>query len=484
MVVLRSDKMKKSICMATVVALLVGCSGTSATKTFFFEEKDKVYDLYDETGEELTNNEYVEYKKVGTDGYVVKKEDKYGYLLHNGKESIALGKYQTLEVLGKMVIAKDKNEEQETITIFNSKGKELYKTDKDTKIIIDGLPIIQEGKRYTVLNVEGTLYTSGEEKITSASIYEEAYVLVNYSDHIIISSTTIKESSVTVDIKGTYRLMDYNVDKGYLLYDKEGKKTVLIDTKGKVVFTKEQEFDTVSFDNATIIGEKENIKYLISQDDKPVLPINSYCLNEKNYVIKNKDFIYGPHTFYKDGKEIQVSDVQLDPLANTISHALFPVYIKNKGYGYYTFEGKQAIDDIYQKASVFDKNDRAIVQKDDSYYLISKDGKKSSSTYVHIELIDYGYYAGYTTDNKYEVFDKDGKKVIDDVFMGTKSIISYGDIIYGIFNKNGKTYVYDMNHEYALLFDLQGEVVFHEDGYLVVNKKTYYSMEGKKLYTR
>lgn len=477
--------MKKSISVIILIALLTGCSNTNVKKTFFFEEKEKVFDLYDETGDELTNNNYSSYKKVGTDGYVVQKGEEYGYLLSTGKESIALGKYQSLEVLGKMVIAKETKDDKETITIFNGKGKELYKTGKDVSITLSGLPIIKEDKRYTVLNLDGSLYTSGEEKITSASIFEEAYVLVNYNDSIIISSTTIKESSFTIDVKGMYSLMDHHVDKGYLLYDKEAKKTVLIDPKGKNKFSVEQEFDTVEFtSNGTIIGQKGQTQYLVFEDKKEPLVINSYCKNDKNYVIKNKDFIYGPHMFYKDGKEIEVKDVQLDPLASTISQSLFPVYIKNKGYGYYNFDGQQAIDAIYQKAGVFDVNNRAIVQKDDKYYLINNEGKKSSNEYVHIELIDNGYYAGYTTDNKYEVIDKEGTKVIDDVFMGTKSVISYGDIVYGIFNKNGKTYVYDMNHEYKMLFDLSGDVIFHKDGYLVANKKVYYSMNGKKLYER
>ena len=251
------------------------------------------------------------------------------------------------------------------------------------------------------------------------------------------------------------------------------------------MFTTGQAFEKVFFDDSyNIIGENEGKQYLIFDDGKNVVEITSYYFDNKNYIIKNKDFVYGPHTFYKDGKESQVSDIQLDPLASYSSHTIFPVYLKNKGYVYYTFEGKKAFEEVYQKASTFDSNDRAIVNEDNDYYLITTEGKKSSSKYVHIELIDNGYYAGYTTQNKYEVIDKDGNIVINDIFMGTKEIVTYNEHVYGIFNKNGKTYIYDMKDEYKVVFDVQGDVVFDEAGYFIVNQKSYYSIEGKKIYPR
>ena len=44
------------------------------------------------------------------------------------------------------------------------------------------------------------------------------------------------------------------------------------------------------------------------------------------------------------------------------------------------------------------------------------------------------YYAGYTTGSKYEVFDVEGNKVINDYFMDEGTTFVYNDVVYGIFN--------------------------------------------------
>ena len=46
------------------------------------------------------------------------------------------------------------------------------------------------------------------------------------------------------------------------------------------------------------------------------------------------------------------------------------------------------------------------------------------------------YYAGYTTGSKYEVFDVEGNKVINDYFMDEGTTFVYNDVVYGIFNKS------------------------------------------------
>ncbi len=59
------------------------------------------------------------------------------------------------------------------------------------------------------------------------------------------------------------------------------------------------------------------------------------------------------------------------------------------------------------------------------------------------------YYAGYTTGNmKYLMV---GNKVINDYFMDEGTTFVYNDVVYGIFNKSGSSYIYDMN---------ENEVVF------------------------
>ena len=72
------------------------------------------------------------------DGYIVVKDDKYGYLSYEGEEIIKSGKYQKLESISSMIVADDKDD---NISILSSLGEVLYKTDDKTEIVLSGLPI-------------------------------------------------------------------------------------------------------------------------------------------------------------------------------------------------------------------------------------------------------------------------------------------------------------------------------------------------------
>ena len=62
----------------------------------------------------------------------------------------------------------------------------------------------------------------------------------------------------------------------------------------------------------------------------------------------------------------------------------------------------------------------SVSKKEDKYYLINNKGKKVSEQYVRIMYLGEKYYAGYTTGSKYEVFDVEGNKVINDYFYGRR----------------------------------------------------------------
>ncbi|MEI3328080.1 MAG: WG repeat-containing protein, partial [Thomasclavelia sp.] len=147
-------------------------------------------------------------------------------------------------------------------------------------------------------------------------------------------------------------------------------------------------------------GVKNQTTYLFDKKGTATA-INSYYRSLDNYVIKNKEMIYGPHKFAYKGNEIEVDNIQLDPMASYINKKIFPVYVRNKGYMYYGFDGKEAIKTVFTSAEVFDQNNLAVVSKaDDEYYLINQSGKKVSKKYTRINHIGEKYYAGFVSGSK------------------------------------------------------------------------------------
>ena len=172
-------------------------------------------------------------------------------------------------------------------------------------------------------------------------------------------------------------------------------------------------------------------------------------------------------------------------MASFTKSKIFPVYVRDEGYQYYGFDGKEAIKESYKSAEAFDENNLAVVsKKEDKYYLINNKGKKVSEQYVRIMYLGEKYYAGYTTGSKYEVFDVEGNKVINDYFMDEGTTFVYNDVVYGIFNKSGSSYIYDMN-ENEVVFSVEGDLEFNEKGYFVTGDgDAYYSLKGEKIYKR
>lgn len=474
--------MKKITTGLLVLLLLTGCSNKNNNQTLFVENNKEKYALVDFDGEKQTKFIYDKYEEVGTSGYIVIKGDQYGYLLRDGKEVIKLGKYSKLETISNMIVGYDKDK---NISIISDEGEVLYTSDKDTKITLSGLPIVYSSKVYLVLYDTGKVLIEDKSKVVSAYMIDTNCVIVNYEDQATIHDFGFDKVLDKIKVGGNNQLMDSHEKKGYLLYNRESKDVNVINSEGKVSFTANIDLDDLYFDDSNnIVGVKNQTTYLFDSKGNP-LACNSYYKNNKNYVQKNKNLIYGPHKFICDGEEIEVNNIQLDPMASYTSSDIFPVYVRDEGYQYYTFKGKPAFKTNFESASSFDENGLAVVsKKEDKCYLIDKTGKKVGKEYVRVEYIDNQYYAGYTTGSKYVVIDVEGKQVIDDSFMDQGTIFEYMGNVYGIFNKSGTACVYDME-DYEVIFTVEGELEFNDRGYFILGEgKAYYTLEGKEIYKR
>lgn len=472
--------MKKMLVLLCALFLISGCAQKENEQTLFVQDEDH-YALCDMEGDLKTKFIYDDYKAVGTSGYIVQEGKKYSYLSIDGETLIKAQKNVQLEAIDQMIIAKDKDK---NYTIYNNEGKQLYKSGKKVKIILSGLPIIYQDKKYTVLDGNGDILETSKNEVLKTSLFETSAISISYEKSTVLYDVTSGEG-YTAKLAGEYEIQDYDKDNGFVLYDATHKKVALVSRKGDVKFEKEADLDEVSFKGKSLVAKKEEDTFVLSLDGKVYQKVESYYQDAQNYLVKNPAYIYGPHQFVHDSEIKDLEGVQLNPETTYTSHDIFPVYVKDKGYQYYNFEGKKMIKTTYQSAADFDSNDLAVVSKDDQeFYLIDKKGKKISQKYVEIQHISGQYYAAYETASKYEIIDKDGKKVIDDYFMGNYDIVVYNNDTLGLFNKSGTTYIYNME-DYDVVFSLEGEFSFHEGGYLVKKKnKAYYDMEGNLIYKR
>ena len=229
-----------------------------------------------------------------------------------------------------------------------------------------------------------------------------------------------------------------------------------------------------------IIGVNDGENYIAS--DVPAI------LDKTKKHIVLEDGCYAKITnenvkLYKDGKEKDVKGIQLNPNVASVHGHIFPVYVQNKGYQYYGFNGKEAIKTIYKDAQDFDQYGVAVVSKDgEKYYLMNSKGEKQSKNYVKIESIEEGYYAAYETNSKYEIINTKGKIDIHDYFMGESQVFEFDGKVYALLNKSGTTYLYDMEKGESV-FSLEGEYQLYNGKYLrKKNHKAYYDLEGNLIY--
>ena len=373
------------------------------------------------------------------------------------------------------------------VDVNTLKAKELYKDSKKVKIYMYDLPVIYKNKKYSVLNSEGEVVTTSKKAINYAGIYHDSFITVAYKDKTVLfdtsSNSQIDEEGLTIKLKGQYKIVANDYKKGFVLYDQQQINLAYVSLKGKVKFEKNIEVDSVKFKDSSLILKNEDGIRLLSLDGKKDVVATSYYKDVNNYLSKNASYIYGPHKFTKDGKEKDVKGIQLNPNVASVHGHIFPVYVQNKGYQYYGFNGKEAIKTIYKDAQDFDQYGVAVVSKDgEKYYLMNSKGEKQSKNYVKIESIGEGYYAAYETNSKYEIINTEGKIDIHDYFMGESQAFEFDGKVYALLNKSGTTYLYDMEKGESV-FSLEGEYQLYNGKYLrKKNHKAYYDLEGNLIY--
>lgn len=484
--------MKKISILLLVMLLMSGCSSKQKESTFMLEN-DQLYRLYNQNGEELSDNTFQSYDEMNKVGYVVTSQNKVGFISYRGKEIIEMGKYASLDICQNMLYASQKNKQDskeeikyvnEDLLILDQKGEILYQADKKTSIKPDVLPIIKQGQTYVVLYDDGKELYKGNEEVLYVREKRGKYICIGFKDHMKFYYRTDdekKDFELDIKTKNQYDIVAYQ-DQAVVLNDIKHQDLYYIDIENKKNYYIDLPVSTVYFDdNGNVILKSKNQTYIYLPGSSPKI-INSYYYSSDTYVIR-KD-VYGPHQIFKQGKEKELKDCQLYPIVQEIHSEIFPVYVLDQGYVYYNFDGQKVIDKAYIDAQPFDINNRAIVKdKDEGYILIDEKGNSlTEESYYQIKYIGSSYYAVYNKIGVFGIIDADGKEVfpMEYTSLPEEAIVEYQDHEYLLLGKNGRYYVYDVKQDMKEICSSEGEIVFNAKGYFACDD-TYYTLEGKQI---
>ena len=405
------------------------------------------------------------------------------YGLKTGKATIT-GKVGKKTYTCKVTVVRNPDTETKTkaadislggIEVLNTKGKVLYKSSTKTGLLKTNLPVVVKDRTYKVINDGKNLYV-GKKKVYYASSYEDASI-VAFDDSINIYLKNGKKTSIKE--VGNYSILASRKDQA-ILYDAYNKNTLAV--IGTKVYSNDYALTRAE------ITKKNNV-VLTAGDvislykDGQIIPTNSNYKDNTHFISRNKKIAYGPHTVYNGKKTTELKGVQVYPYAYELTVSRYPGFVKGKGYAYYDFNGKK-VSPYYQEANQYDENKCAIVQlKNNKYELINAEGKNVlKESYPRLEFIGNSYYAAYNKNGQFKVYDCNGKEALSDIYtkIPETAAIVFDGHPYLALEKNGRSYIYDVDNGMKEIYSIEKEIVLHEEGYFTIGDK-YYTLTGQKI---
>lgn len=361
------------------------------------------------------------------------------------------------------------------IEVLNTKGKVLYKSSTKSGLLKTDLPVIVKGKTYKVVNNDKTLYV-GKKKVYYASSYEDASI-VAFIDSINIYLKNGKKTSIKE--VGNYSILASRNNQA-ILYDADNQNTLgVIGTK---VYSNDYALTGAEITNKNNVVLTAGDVVSLYKDGK-IIPTNSNYKDNTQFISRNKKIAYGPHTVYNGKKTSELKGVQVYPYAYELTVSRYPGFVKGKGYAYYDFNGKK-VSPYYQEANQYDENKCAIVQlKNNKYELINAEGENVlKESYPRLEFIGNSYYAAYNKNGQFKVYDCNGKEALSDIYtkIPETAAIVFDGHPYLALEKNGRSYIYDVDNGMKEIYSIEKEIVLHEEGYFTIGDK-YYTLTGQKI---
>lgn len=428
------------------------------------KNNDKKYAIFTSSGKKLTDFEFTYVSDFNNDvAYVENEKSQYALINSNGKYVIDFGKYDYITSSGYLYKAHDKDH---NYYLLNYKGKVIYELGKYEKIkvrtylVIDGLIVVDDGKKLDLLNYKGEslvkldkvsgedevkVYEGDRDSVMVTAYYNGTTYVIDCIKGKIVNELSSKTPYCITSLSNLdrtrYVIRDCkDTDDAYKYY--EGKKLKFATEKCKNLF-----FES---DNENLICAEDYKRYLMSNDGKKGIEV---YVSDNEYMtfdtyVKSED--RKGSVFYVDGKEKNTVECTTPsyPASRTEQIYVLKNSCKSKdSYAYYDVKGNKLIDKDFYRASSFNKEGVAIVSDDgEKYYLMNIKGKKISDDYEYID---------FSNPSKTEIYR----------------------------TRNGKTN-YLLNTDGKVLIKTTGKVEEYHNYFTVEEKNvvTYYTLEGKEIY--
>lgn len=500
--------MSASIMAITSGVVLMVFNGVNSKKahmkyetTFFLNNTENQYALFNEDGKKLTDFIYTSHSDVINGTAEVTKDEKVGIINTKGKMTVDFGKYESIISKNGVYEVRDKNSKS---YLINGNGKILYNLENaivHTYTTSEFYSVLEDkkNKKYYILDSDG-------EELESFSMNSNEEVSTNAKDNFV--SIFYNNKNYILDLTTSKELISFNANEHYCINKvSEDRKIIVLNScsssnnskttyklfSNNNIIDISDECDNAFFKDENLICTKDNEEYLLDSNYKKALAIASISYkDEKNYAKDNRSGNTSVD-FYNNGKLVKNIPCRSLRDASYIHNDLYLLgtyssiecATKSGIYEFYNSKGEKVFNKIFTSAENYDYNGNAKVSEDDiNYYLIDNDGKQVSNLYNNINTVTilHGYYI-VTKNNLKGLINNKGKEIIAPTYKDI-NIYSVRNVNYAIMTtEDNKKVIYNLNTNKEIT-SATGIVSLDEHYISVSNngKKQYYSYKNGNMF--
>lgn len=466
------------------------------TASFFLENEDSKYALFNEDGEQLTEFIYTTVYKFVNGTAIVMIDDDYGIIDENGKMTVDFGKYKHISSDGGLYEVLESNESLNKYLI-NGSGKVLYNLENiEVFSSIDYYSILKDKvkNKYTVVNYKGKEILSFPIVDYGYHISTDGYdyVSIFYNNENFIFNSITGKQIISFESDKHYRVGTVSEDKKIItLYSTDDEqKTYYKFIKDGKLYDLTNQCDKISYEG-NLLCIKNSTTYLLDSNlNIGVTKKNIAYIDNENYAIENED--EESVSFYQNGNFVKKVSCRFLWSYNYKENGIFTLGTTNRGdcniqsgiYEFYKSNGEKAFEKTFLDVGFFDSNGLIKVSEDDTnYYLIDKTGKQVGGIYKDIELQKSSGYKYYVVvkDKLEGIMDKEGNEIIPCEYSDI-NIVSKKEGYAYITTLDSKIIIYDLEKKKEVLTVDKIPVFTEHYIQLSLNEKTQYYTYGGKLF--
>jgi len=478
----------------------------TATTSFFLQDSNSKYALFNEDGKQLTDFVYTSVGTFVNSAAKVAKDNQVGIINADGKLTVPLGKYEHIRLKGGLYSVSEIVEDSYKDYLINGKGKVLYNLDNvnvhgfigiDTFLILE----FEKENKYVAIN-----YDDKELVIFSKSgdgdpfVNEEnGYISIFYNNKNWIFNVNNGKQLASIDSELYYCVNNVSDDENIIMlnsctiwYQNQNETYYKFIKDGKL-YDKTGECDVVSENNGNLFCHKGSDRYIL--DSNLNIGFKTYFKaynNADGYVADNLKSFNGVD-FYNDGKVVKNIPCRTLEETGYIASDIYvlgtyfskPCGTDSGTYDFYKSDGEKLIEKSFRRVKAFDSNGLSIVSEDKiNYYMLDNIGKQVGGTYSNISFDDEFYII--TNNDLKGIMNKESKELVDTLYSNVYIWTNNTRTFAYLKTTDNKYIIYDLDKNKEL-FSLDNIPNTNHKHYITIfsNGKTqYYSFNGKMFYEK